>query len=137
LYLRDGYIIEKSMNHMPLANAVKHHSDLDFGVILEGLRLYPESYVNFGDYWWTVKRMIADWVEENEADIDPDLLRGPLPPDALEVDESEIYSFLDRFSCREDFMDWIAYVNPPLDTWDEGDEEDNVLEDPDWEENFL
>jgi hypothetical protein len=122
---------------MPLANVVKQHSYLDFGVILEGLRLHPESYVNFGDYWWTVKRMIADWVEENGADIDPDLLRGPPPPDAFEVDESEIYRFLDRFSCREDFMDWISYVNPPIDTWDEVEEDEDTLEDPDWEENFL
>ena len=116
---------------------VNANSDLDFGVILEGLMLNPEAYVNFGKYWWTLKRMIADWVDENDTEVDSSLIRGKgYPPDELELDESEVYRFLDQFSCRDDFMDWIAYVNP-LYIWNEEESEEFMLEDPEWEENFL
>lgn len=122
---------------MPLSNAVETNSYLDFGVIIEGLLLNPESYVNFGNYWWTLKRMIADWAEENGADVDPALLRGSaIPPESMDVDESDVYRFLDQFSGRDDFMDWIAYANPmPL--WGSPDEEESAVEDPEWEETFL
>lgn len=113
------------------------YSDLDFSAILEGLMLNPEAYVNFGIYWWTLKRMIADWAEENGSDVDPGLIRGSVHPEAVpELDESEVYRFLDQFSGREDFMDWIAYVNP-LPIRDEIDGDDNEIEDSEWEENFL
>ena len=117
---------------------MSERSDLDFAVILDGLLLNPEAYVNFGRFWWTLKRMIADWAEENGARVDPKLLRGATqsPPDALELDEGEVYRFLDQFSGRDDFMDWIAYVNP-LPVWDEARGEEIAVEDPDWEENFL
>jgi hypothetical protein len=122
---------------MPLTSAVKIHSDLDFGVILEGLLLNPESYVNFGNYWWTLKRMIADWAEENGADVDPALIRGTHhPPESEELDESEVFRFLDQFSGRDDFMDWIAYINP-MPIWGNPTDEETSIEDPDWEENFL
>jgi len=121
---------------MAQATIVKSNSNLEFGDILEGLLLNPEAYINFGKYWWTLKRMIADWAEENGSDIDPDLLRGTQSKHADEVDESEVYRFLDQFSCKEDFMDWIAYVNP-LPALDEVDGYDAEMEDPEWEENFL
>lgn len=113
------------------------HSDLDFSVILEGLMLNPEAYVNFGVYWWTLKRMIADWAEENGAEIDPMLIRGSGQPDHTpETDEAEVYRFLDQFSGREDFMDWIAYVNP-MPILDDIEDEEGIIEDSEWEENFL
>jgi hypothetical protein len=122
---------------MSSPNAVKTNSDLDFGAILEGLLLNPESYVNFGQYWWTLKRMIADWAEENGADVDPNSLRGSsVPLEAADVEEAEVYRFLDQFSGRDDFMDWIAYVNPMPVFGDLPDEEASI-DDPDWEENFL
>lgn len=122
---------------MLLSKAVNANSDLDFGVILDGLLTYPEAYVNFGKYWWTLKRMMADWAEENGADVDPERLRGShSSQDAAEVDEGEVYRFLDQFSGKDDFMDWISYVNPMME-WDELGEEGFILEDLEWEENFL
>lgn len=113
------------------------NSDLDFSVILDGLMLNPEAYVNFGTFWWTLKRMIADWAEENGSDVDPALIRGSaLPGNVLETDESEVYRFLDQFSGKEDFLDWIAYVNP-LQVWDDVEGEEGIVEDSEWEENFL
>ena len=113
-------------------------SSLDFGVIVESLLANPESYVNFGEYWWTLKRMLADWVEENAgSQVDANLLRGrALPRPDLELDESEVYNFLDTFSCVEDFIDWISYVNPRL-IWDERAGEEVSIEDLEWEESFL
>ncbi len=81
--------------------------------------------------------MMADWAEENGADVDYSLLRGSqLPPHIMEVDVSMIYRFLDRFSGRDDFLDWISYVNP-MAIWDESEGEEVILEDIEWEENFL
>ena len=125
------------ISNMTFSGILSGRSDFDFSVILDGLMAHPQAYVNFGKHWWTLKRMIADWVEENGAGVDPALIRGTQnPPDALDVDESEVYRFLDQFSGRDDFMDWIAYVNP-MTVWDESDVEDSILEDPEWEENFL
>ncbi len=123
-------------NKIPQAITVRTSSDLDFGVILEGLLLNPESYVNFGEYWWTTKRMLADWAEENGPEVDPNRLRGTLPPHAVEVEDSEIYRFLDRFSGRDDFIDWISYVNPAP-VWDDSEEDYTIIEDLEWEEYFL
>jgi len=119
-------------------SAVQQQSGLDFGVILEGLLLYPESYVNFGHYWWTLKMMLADWVEENQkADVDPEILRGSvMPPDAIDYDEGSVYYFLDQFSCKEDYLDWISYANPMV-LGEDLDGEEMTIEDPEWEENFL
>jgi len=109
---------------------------LDFDVIWEALQTHPESYVNFGEYWWTLKRMLADWAEES-GNAAADLIRGKLKPrHAVEVEESEVYLFLDEFSGVEDFQDWIAYVNPRA-IWDESRGEEIIIEDPEWEENFL
>jgi len=81
--------------------------------------------------------MLADWAEENGADVDYKLMRGDQTHmDALDIHESEIYRFLDRFSGRDDFLDWISYVNP-IAVWDENEGEEVMLEDIDWEENFL
>lgn len=116
---------------------ISHNDKLDFGIILDALLANPEAYVNFGEYWWTLKRMIADWVEENGADVDPHLIRGTphLHPNS-EVDESEVYRFLDEFSGKDDFWDWISYVNPRQ-VWDQAREEEFFIEDLEWEENFL
>jgi hypothetical protein len=110
---------------------------LDFDVILEALLANPESYVNFGEFWWTLKRMLADWIEENESPVNSHLLRGTtLPPNAVEVEEAEVYHFLEEFHGASDFLDWIAYVNPrPV--WDETEGEDVSIEDLEWEESFL
>lgn len=122
---------------MSSSGNVHDNSNLDFGVILEGLMLNPEAYVNFGKYWWTLKRMLADWVDENGAEVDSSLIRGKnLPPAILELEENEVYLFLDQFSGRDDFMDWISYVNP-LFLWNEEEGEEYLLEDLEWEENFL
>jgi hypothetical protein len=110
---------------------------LDLGIILDALLAYPESYVNFGEYWWTLKRMLADWAEENGADVNPDLVRGTLlPPVVVEVEESDVYRFLENFSGTDDFLDWIAYPNPRL-AWNPEEGEESAIEDTEWEENFL
>ncbi|RJP74107.1 MAG: hypothetical protein C4524_13480 [Candidatus Zixiibacteriota bacterium] len=116
---------------------MKSGTALDFGVILEALLANPESYVNFGEYWWTLKRMLADWAEENDAGVNSVLIRGEIsPPPALELDESEVYRFLDDFSCPEDFLDWISYPNPrPV--WDATEGEETAIEDTEWEESFY
>ncbi len=111
---------------------------LDFSVILEALFAHPESYVNFGEYWWTLKRMLADWVDANDhAAVDTRVLRShTLPRNAFELDESEVYSYLDTFSGADDFLDWISYVNPRL-VWDEHEGDEVSIEDLEWEESFL
>ena len=116
--------------------AVRATTDLDFGVILESLLLNPESYVNFGAYWWPLKRMLADWGDENGADVDTQLLRGSEPLDGTDLDDGDVYRFLDGFSCREDFITWISFVNP-MTVWDESSQDEVMLEDIEWEENFL
>jgi hypothetical protein len=110
---------------------------LDFSVILEGLLANPESYVNFGEYWWTLKRMLADWIEENESPVNPHLVRGTQEaPAFIDVEDADVYRFLEEFHGASDFMDWIAYVNPrPV--WDEEEGEDVSIEDLEWEESFL
>ena len=115
----------------------KIYAALDFGVILEGLLAHPESYVNFGENWWTLKRMLADWIEENESPANPHLVRGTSPPPgAVEVEEADVYRFLEEFHGSADFLDWIAYVNPrPV--WNEELGEETSIEDLEWEESFL
>jgi len=122
---------------MPSSVVVNADHKLDFGVILDALLLNPEAYVNFGEYWWTLKRMIADWVEENGSEVDSRLIRGTHSPRLdLDLEESEVYRFLDEFSGRDDFLDWISYVNPrPV--WDQSRGEESTIEDLEWEENFL
>ncbi|TKJ39967.1 hypothetical protein CEE37_09530 [candidate division LCP-89 bacterium B3_LCP] len=118
-------------------NSLDDHSQLDFSVIFEGLMLNPEAYVNFGMYWWTLKRMIADWADENGCEVDSYLIRGSRQAsETVEAEECEVYQFLDQFSGKQDFMDWISYVNP-LPMGDETDGEELILEDSEWEENFL
>ena len=117
--------------------SVKSDSALDFDVIWEALRAHPEAYVNFGEYWWTLKRMLGDWAEENRSDAHSQLIRGTShPKTAVELEESEVYRFLDEFSGADDFRDWISYVNPRL-VWDESLGEEIAIDDPEWEENFL
>jgi hypothetical protein len=120
-----------------ISASAKEREPLDFSVILDGLMAHPESYVNFGEYWWTLKQMLADWIEENELPYNPHLVRGTAPPpDAVELEESEVYRFLEEFHGADDFRDWIAYVNPrPV--WNEDEGEETCIEDPEWEESFL
>ncbi|MBU0519159.1 hypothetical protein KKA00_07180, partial [bacterium] len=59
-----------------------------------------------------------------------------IPPEVIDFDEGSVYQFLTKFSCKEDYMDWISYANPMLFA-DEIDGEELTLEDPEWEENFL
>ncbi len=122
---------------MEISRSVKSNSKLEFSIILDALLANPESYVNFGEYWWTLKRMLADWVDENGSEANPALIRGSGTPRlSVEVEESEVYRFLEEFSGVEDFLDWISYVNPRL-IWDDRLGEETNLEDPEWEENFL
>jgi hypothetical protein len=81
--------------------------------------------------------MLADWALENDASVPPQLARGTtLPPYAVEVEEAEVYHFLEEFHGASDFLDWIAYVNPrPV--WDEAEGEEISIEDLEWEESFL
>ncbi len=116
---------------------VTSNTSLDFNVILDALLSKPESYVNFGEYWWTLKRMLADWAEENDAAVDPRRIRGiKTPANASFVDESEVYQFLEQFSGSDDFLDWMSYVNPRL-VWDEAQGDEVSIEDPEWEESFC
>ena len=122
---------------MPVSSKLNNMTVLDFDVIWKALKEHPESYVNFGEYWWTLKRMLADWAEEQGSSPEAGLIRGrTMPRYAVELEENEVYQFLDEFSGVEDFLDWIAYVNPrPV--WDESAGEEVIIEDPEWEENFV
>lgn len=112
-------------------------TSLDFNVILNALLSKPESYVNFGEYWWALKRILADWAEENGAAVDPQLIRGTkTPATTTMVDEREVYQFLEQFSGSDDFLDWISFVNPRL-VWDVAQGEEVGIEDPEWEESFF
>jgi hypothetical protein len=122
---------------MPVSSKLNNMTVLDFDVIWQALKEHPESYVNFGEYWWTLKRMLADWAEEQSSSPEAGLIRGrAMPRYAVELEENEVYQFLDEFSGVDDFLDWIAYVNPrPV--WDEAAGEEVIIEDPEWEENFV
>ena len=122
---------------MPVSSKLNNMAALDFDIIWQALKDHPESYVNFGEYWWMLKRMLADWAEEKGSSADAGLIRGrTLPRYAVELEENEVYQFLDEFSGVDDFLDWIAYVNPrPV--WDEVAGDEVIIEDPEWEENFV
>jgi hypothetical protein len=122
---------------MTLSSKVSTNAALDFDVIWQALQDHPESYVNFGEHWWTLKRMLADWAEENGASEDALLIRGGARPrHAVELEEHEVYQFLDEFSGVDDFLTWISYVNPrPV--WDDAAGEEASIEDLEWEERFL
>jgi len=122
---------------MPVSSKLNNMTVLDFDVIWQALKNHPESYVNFGEYWWTLKRMLADWAEEKGSSADAALIRSrAVPRYAVELEENEVYQFLDEFSGVDDFLDWLAYVTPrPV--WDEAAGEEVIIEDPEWEENFV
>lgn len=116
---------------------VTSNTSLDFNVILDALLSKPESYVNFGEYWWTLKRMLADWAEEHNSAVNPQLIRGTkTPAGAPLVEEWEVYQFFEQFSGSDDFLDWISYVNPRL-VWDRARGEEVGIEDPEWEALFC